>query len=309
MANPNGSLQFNDIGRILNTVRARPRILPSTQYDLFGYGSDEINLDQPYAPGYHTHYQDLPDARFSQPPTAPIQSNSAIPRSAGFYAPMYIDSDQSTQRAGRQGHYSVRSASSYQRSRGSNLSEGHETYSMTSYSSAPSGNGPPPAHMQQHLPLPDPGFGPRIIPCELEPVTGCPERFHLNNIDGWTRHIVEGHMDGMYPENSMCWFCNIEFPARTLDFEDRRTAFLERMRHIHGDLVRSGTSSGRRADFVLMRFFHEIGAISHEQHEDAKNRLAEVRAPREFRPQRPRARTPVTIIVENPNGRQIRSQR
>lgn len=306
MANPNGSLQFDDIGSILTTVRARPRILPSPQDDLFGYGS--FNLDQPYAPGYHNQYQDLPDARF-QPPPALIQSNSAIPRTPGFYAPMYIDSDQSTQRAGHQGHYSIRSASSYQQSRGSALFEGHETHSMTSYSSVPSGNGPPPAHMQQQLQLPDPGFGPRIIPCELEPVTGCPERFHLNNIDGWTRHVVEDHMDGMYPENSMCWFCNIAFPARTLDLEGRRTAFLERMRHIHGDLVRAGTASGRRADFVLMRFLYEIRAISHEQHEHAKNRLAEVRAPEEARSHRSRTRPPVTIIVENPNGRQTRSYR
>lgn len=305
MANPNTLYQIDEIDSILSTVNQRMSNIPGAQNDFFRHQSNE----GVYIPGYYSPYRPMPaDAIPRQLPPTQMPSNSATPRSAAHYAAeIMMEGDMPRER--RRSRYSDRSASSYQRSRATNPFESHETHSVSSYSSAPSHDGPQPAHMQQHPPIPDPGAGPRIIPCELEPVTGCPERFHLHNIDGWTQHVVADHMDGMYPQTSQCWFCDTEFPARTNDFQQRQTAFLERMRHIHGHLASEGTASGRRPDFVLMRFFHAIGAISHEQHESAKDRLAEIRAPREWRTPRQRTRPPVTIIVENPNGRQVRSQR
>lgn len=104
-----------------------------------------------------------------------------------------------------------------------------------------------------------------IMPCELQPYTGCPRTFNLlasgAGIDEWADHSAKDHLAMHFPIKANCWFC--AKPYRVAPGSGREAeVYKRRMRHIarhflHNEIL----PEMRRRDPDLIRHLRDRGIL------------------------------------------------
>lgn len=100
------------------------------------------------------------------------------------------------------------------------------------------------------------------VPCEFRQLTGCLAQFAADEVAEaeWIQH-VEVHLQGLFPENAVCWFCDeLVFDANVTAGGDRRYNFILRLRHIQehiksdGDIARP---QSMRPDYYILQHLRQ----------------------------------------------------
>ncbi|KAM4066899.1 hypothetical protein HRG_000911 [Hirsutella rhossiliensis] len=225
----------------------------------------------------HDFLQQVERARGTGFPLHSFESSGPLAaRPGAYYAPslMLSESRASVQPQRQQDMVSMASAATPM----SAIFDTFDSYSTYSASTAPPQRGPEPPQRQRAT-VPD--FAASWLPCEFHKLSGCEERFILDEVEAWIQHMMVVHLQGILPTFCICWFCDhAKFQAVTERPEDREVAYQARMRHIASHFFWDGkTAADVRWDFHFLDHAHDYGLITESVFRWA-TRQGEVRMPR-----------------------------
>ncbi len=100
------------------------------------------------------------------------------------------------------------------------------------------------------------------LPCEFTSIYNCPESFAMDDEAGWIEHS-EAHLGYIYPEECLCWFCDMRFDTAVTSAGDRLANFWLRMQHIRTHILDDDFKVAEmRPDILLLRHLERLNLIS-----------------------------------------------
>lgn len=103
-----------------------------------------------------------------------------------------------------------------------------------------------------------------ILPCLLQPVTGCADSFPSSESDHWLSHAISHYGPNSPPTRAMCIFCKRVFVST-----DPYECFTRRMNHIADHFEMGCELRWSRPDFGVIRDMYMKGRISKEDFDHA----------------------------------------
>ncbi len=103
-----------------------------------------------------------------------------------------------------------------------------------------------------------------ILPCLLQPLTGCSVSFPSSELENWHSHSISHYGHASPPTSAMCIFCNQNFVSN-----DPYECFPQRMNHIAAHFEMGWTLRRSRPDFGVIRDMWMKGCISKEDFDHA----------------------------------------
>lgn len=105
------------------------------------------------------------------------------------------------------------------------------------------------------------------IPCEFVGYGDCPMSFHMDDMENWCQHVVQGHLQNRLPQVMMCWYCNEQFTSKSTDSKDLNRNLYDRFVHIRQHVQEGKGEHDIRVDWYLLEHLHQYNLIPEEDYQ------------------------------------------